>query len=48
MKNESHTTRKPYTVPALHKWGTVADLTHTGLTNSGGDAKSGSVSSQGE
>jgi len=35
--------RKSYSAPVLHKWGTVADLTHTGTTQSGADAKGGSV-----
>ncbi len=39
---------KKYTSPALMKWGTVADLTKTGTTTSGADAKGGSVASQGE
>lgn len=36
-----------YTTPVLKTWGTVFDLTRTGLTNPGADAKSGSVLSQG-
>lgn len=39
--------KKSYTSPRLKKWGTVTDLTKTGLTNPGGDAKSGSVASPG-
>lgn len=39
--------KKPYDSPKLKKWGTMADLTRTGLTNPGGDAKSGSRPSQG-
>jgi hypothetical protein len=39
--------KKPYTSPELKKWGTVADLTQTGMTNPGGDGKGGSASSQG-
>lgn len=38
---------RPYTTPVLKTWGTVFDLTRTGLTNPGTDAKSGSVPSQG-
>jgi hypothetical protein len=39
--------KKPYTSPRLTKWGTVTDLTKTGKTNEGGDAKVGSVASEG-
>jgi hypothetical protein len=39
--------KKPYTAPELKKWGTVADLTQTGLTNPGADAKRGSGTSSG-
>lgn len=39
---------KKYSKPVLKNWGTVADLTKTGLTNSGNDAKQGSVASQGQ
>lgn len=35
--------KKPYRKPELKKWGTVADLTKTGLSTEGGDAKSGSI-----
>jgi hypothetical protein len=40
-------TRKRYTPPTLKAWGTVAELTQTGNTREGGDAKGGSASSQG-
>ena len=36
-------TRKAYAAPKLKEWGTVADLTRTGLTNSGDDGKVGSI-----
>ncbi|MFO7586872.1 MAG: hypothetical protein R6X22_02265 [Gemmatimonadota bacterium] len=39
--------KKPYTRPGIKTWGTVADLTATGLTRPGSDAKSGSAASQG-
>ncbi len=38
---------KSYETPKLVSLGTVADLTQTGLTNPGPDAKSGSVLSEG-
>jgi hypothetical protein len=40
-------TKKPYTSPELKKWGTVADLTQTGKTTEGNDAKTGSSPSSG-
>lgn len=36
-------TREQYTEPKLEEWGSVADLTQTGLTRPGDDAKSGSI-----
>ncbi|MGI8876336.1 MAG: lasso RiPP family leader peptide-containing protein [Egibacteraceae bacterium] len=39
--------KKPYEAPALRSWGTVTDLTQTGLTRPGNDLKQGSVMSQG-
>ncbi len=39
--------RKQYSKPKISNWGTIADLTKTGLTHAGGDAKEGSVASQG-
>jgi hypothetical protein len=39
--------KKSYTTPKLKKWGTVADLTQTGKTHEGGDAKTGSSGSGG-
>ena len=39
--------QKEYSRPELKNWGTVADLTQTGLTRPGADAKSGSSASQG-
>lgn len=38
---------KDYQEPAVTDYGTVADLTETGLTNPGSDGKSGSRPSQG-
>lgn len=38
---------KPYGAPKIDDWGTVADLTETGLTRPGGDLKAGSVLSKG-
>ena len=29
--------RKSYSAPQIKRWGTVADLTHIGLTNPGND-----------
>jgi hypothetical protein len=40
--------KKTYRQPTLKKWGTVADLTKTGLTFEGGDAKIGSAMSRGK
>jgi hypothetical protein len=40
--------KKDYTQPELRTWGTVTDLTKTGLTNPGADGKSGSRPSQGQ
>ena len=39
--------KKSYTPPVLKKWGKVADLTQTGRTMPGADAKGGSAGSQG-
>jgi hypothetical protein len=38
---------KDYTTPEVEDFGTVADLTQTGLTNPGADAKAGSRPSNG-
>jgi hypothetical protein len=35
--------KKDYQKPEIKAWGTVADLTATGMTNPGNDAKAGSV-----
>lgn len=40
--------KRTYETPKIVNLGSVADLTQTGLTRSGGDAKSGSVSSNGQ
>lgn len=39
--------KKQYQKPQLKEWGTIADLTATGKTMPGSDAKSGSAASQG-
>lgn len=38
---------KNYAAPEFEEYGTVTDLTETGQTNPGGDAKNGSVGSPG-
>jgi hypothetical protein len=45
---EKKSEKKTYRRPTVQDWGTVTDLTATGLTNPGDDAKSGSVASMGE
>ena len=35
--------KRVYTAPKLKEWGTVADLTRTGLTHEGDDGKVGSI-----
>ncbi len=40
--------KKQYDTPELQDWGTVRELTATGMTNPGGDAKQGSVLSRGQ
>jgi len=40
--------KKDYHKPEIKAWGTVADLTATGLTHPGDDAKQGSAASQGQ
>ena len=40
--------KRNYTKPVVRDWGTVSELTATGLTNPGSDAKSGSAQSQGQ
>ncbi|MDT8342713.1 MAG: hypothetical protein RQ751_14475 [Longimicrobiales bacterium] len=39
--------KKTYEKPGIKSWGTVADLTATGKTKPGNDAKGGSAASQG-
>lgn len=39
--------KKQYKKPQIREWGTVADLTATGLTHPGDDAKEGSAASHG-
>jgi len=41
------TEKKVYVQPSIEDHGKVADLTATGTTNTGGDAKGGSAMSQG-
>lgn len=43
----SMTEKKAYVTPTLVNLGSVADLTKTGTTNAGADAKTGSVGSRG-
>lgn len=40
--------KKEYHKPEIKSWGTVADLTATGQTNPGNDAKGGSAASMGQ
>ena len=40
--------KKNYTKPVVRDWGTVSELTATGQTMPGSDAKSGSAQSQGQ
>ncbi|CAN5573991.1 hypothetical protein BH20CHL7_BH20CHL7_03410 [soil metagenome] len=47
MDKDQTTQDETYTEPKLEEWGTVADLTQTGLTRPGTDAKGGSAASQG-
>lgn len=44
---ENSTEKKAYVRPSIEDFGKVTDLTATGLTNPGADAKSGSVASRG-
>jgi hypothetical protein len=44
---ERRTEKRSYVRPAIEDFGNVVDLTATGLTNPGGDAKQGSVLSPG-
>lgn len=39
--------REDYNEPEIETWGSVTDLTETGLTNPGDDGKAGSRPSQG-
>ncbi len=49
MNDQSATpTKKPYTMPELREWGKIIDLTNTGNTYPGLDAKGGSVLSKGQ
>jgi hypothetical protein len=40
--------KKQYRKPEVQDWGTVRDLTATGLTHPGDDLKAGSAASQGQ
>ena len=44
---DNTTEKKVYVQPSIEDHGKVADLTATGLTRAGSDAKDGSVASQG-
>jgi len=48
MKKNINTSKKPYSPPAIKLWGDVHDLTATGLSSGGGDAKTGTAMSQGK
>jgi hypothetical protein len=39
-------TRKAYARPKIKVWGTIADLTKTGETEEGADAKGGSINGE--
>lgn len=39
--------KRTYTTPRVQEWGTVQELTQTGLTRPGDDAKQGSTASEG-
>ena len=41
--SDAQKVKKAYFSPKLVKWGTVADLTKTGLTHEGDDGKIGSI-----
>ncbi len=47
MERNGDEQKKPYETPEIKEWGSVADLTATGLTRPGGDLKAGSVLSPG-
>lgn len=47
MSEAEGTPKETYEPPALEEWGSVADLTRTGKTRPGNDAKGGSAASQG-
>ena len=42
-KSNENQPKKVYTSPVIKQWGTIADLTRTGQTYSGGDGKTGSI-----
>lgn len=46
--NETLKEKKVYKKPEIKVWGSVKDLTKTGLTHPGGDGKIGSVPSMGQ
>lgn len=47
-KTRQTSEKEPYRAPELEEWGSVADLTATGNTQEGSDAKGGSAASQGQ
>jgi hypothetical protein len=47
MEKEQTATKRAYRRPQLKNWGTVVQLTQTGLTHPGGDGKVGSATSEG-
>jgi hypothetical protein len=47
VKPEQPAIKKPYASPELREWGTLIDLTRTGRTMPGLDAKGGSAMSRG-
>lgn len=47
MEQQQEDRREEYREPELEEWGTVTDLTQTGLTRPGTDAKQGSRPSSG-
>lgn len=48
MSEAEGTPKKRYEPPALEDWGSVAELTGTGKTRKGNDAKGGSAASRGK
>lgn len=46
-ENQNQDVRETYSPPQLVEWGSVSDLTRTGRTQPGLDAKGGSAASRG-